>query len=41
MVDRIFVLADGRIAETGTHDELIRRGGRYAQLFELQARNYR
>jgi ATP-binding cassette subfamily B protein len=41
MVDRIFVLADGRIAETGTHDELIRRRGRYAQLFELQARNYR
>jgi ATP-binding cassette subfamily B protein len=41
MVDRIFVLANGRIEETGTHEELIRRRGRYAQLFELQAKNYR
>ena len=41
MVDRIFVLADGRIVESGSHDELIARHGRYAQLFELQARHYR
>jgi ATP-binding cassette subfamily B protein len=41
MVDRIFVLAGGRIVETGAHDELVERGGRYAELFELQARHYR
>lgn len=41
MVDRIFVLDRGRIVESGPHDELIRRGGTYAQLFELQARHYR
>jgi ATP-binding cassette subfamily B protein len=41
MVDRIFVLANGRIVEAGAHDELVGRGGMYAQLFEMQARNYR
>jgi ATP-binding cassette subfamily B protein len=41
MVDRIFVLAGGRIVESGAHDELVERGGRYAELFELQARHYR
>jgi ATP-binding cassette subfamily B protein len=37
----IVVLEHGRIIERGTHDELVRRGGRYAALFELQARGYR
>ena len=32
--DRIFVLGDGRIAERGTHEELARLGGRYAELLE-------
>jgi ATP-binding cassette subfamily B protein len=41
MADRIFVLANGRIVEAGVHDELVERGGTYAQLFELQARHYR
>ncbi len=41
MVDRIFVLRDGRIVESGAHDELIHRGGAYAELFELQAKHYR
>lgn len=41
MADRICVLKDGRIAEAGTHEDLLRRGGEYARLFELQARNYR
>jgi len=41
MADRIVVLEDGRIAEEGTHDELSSLGGRYAELFELQAASYR
>lgn len=35
--DRIAVLEDGRVAELGTHDELLRRGGLYAELWERQA----
>ncbi len=41
MVDTIYVLENGRIVEHGHHDDLIRRGGSYAQLFEKQARHYR
>jgi ATP-binding cassette subfamily B protein len=41
MADRIVVLADGRIAEQGSHRDLLRRGGEYAEMFELQASNYR
>ncbi|MCI2262659.1 ABC transporter ATP-binding protein [Xanthomonas indica] len=41
MADRILVLADGRIEASGTHDELMAQGGRYAELFELQAAGYR
>ena len=37
----LYVLHDGRIAEAGTHDELMRIGGRYAELFSLQASAYR
>lgn len=38
--DCIVVLEDGHIAESGTHAELIRLGGRYATLFNIQAQNY-
>jgi ATP-binding cassette subfamily B protein len=41
MADRILVLEDGKIAEQGPHDELVKYGGRYAEMFELQAANYR
>ena len=41
MADYIYVLADGRIAESGTHQELVQRGGRYAGLFAAQAQSYR
>jgi ATP-binding cassette subfamily B protein len=37
MVDTIYVLENGRIVEHGHHDDLIRRGGSYAQLFEREA----
>jgi len=41
MADQILVLDDGRIGESGSHEELMARGGRYMQLFTLQARGYR
>jgi ATP-binding cassette, subfamily B, bacterial len=41
MADRILVLRNGRIAEQGPHDVLMREGGRYAEMFELQAASYR
>ena len=41
MADRILVLADGKVEASGTHDELMAQGGRYAELFELQAAGYR
>jgi ATP-binding cassette, subfamily B, bacterial len=39
--DLIIVLEAGRAVESGSHDALIRAGGTYAELFELQARAYR
>jgi ATP-binding cassette subfamily B protein len=41
MADRILVLAEGTIEASGTHEELLAAGGRYAELFELQAAGYR
>ncbi|MEF3081260.1 ABC transporter ATP-binding protein [Luteimonas sp. SMYT11W] len=41
MADRILVLEQGRIEASGTHAELMTQGGRYAELFELQAAGYR
>ncbi|HEY7293906.1 MAG TPA: ABC transporter ATP-binding protein [Dehalococcoidia bacterium] len=41
MADLILVLDGGQIVEQGSHDELIRLGGLYAELYELQAAAYR
>ena len=41
MADRILVLGNGMVEAAGTHDELMAAGGRYAELFELQAEGYR
>jgi len=41
MADRIVVLENGRVAEEGDHNALTSLGGRYAEMFELQASSYR
>ena len=39
--DHIYIMESGRITERGTHDELVALGGRYARMYEVQARAYR
>jgi ATP-binding cassette subfamily B protein len=41
MADRIIVLDKGEILEIGSHEELLQKGDRYAELFELQAAGYK
>jgi ATP-binding cassette subfamily B protein len=38
--DQIIVLEQGRVVEAGTHQKLLARGGRYAELYGIQARAY-
>ena len=40
MADRILVLDKGELLEIGSHEELLAKGGRYAELFNLQAMGY-
>jgi ATP-binding cassette subfamily B protein len=41
MADRVLVLENGSIAEQGRHEQLLKTGGSYAEMFELQAASYR
>lgn len=41
MADRIILIQDGRVAENGSHDELMRNGGNYAKMYEMQSERYR
>ena len=41
MADTIYVLNSGKTIENGSHEELIRSGGKYAQMFDMQAEAYR
>ena len=40
MADRILFLEHGRLIELGSHEELLEKGGKYAELFHLQAQGY-
>ena len=39
--DRIYMFENGRIIESGSHDELVKANGKYAEMFNVQAENYR
>jgi ATP-binding cassette subfamily B protein len=41
LADYIYVLSEGRIIESGTHEELLEKDGTYAGLFAIQAQSYR
>jgi ATP-binding cassette subfamily B protein len=41
IADRIAVIADGKVSELGSHEEMMKAKGRYSELFELQAAGYR
>jgi ATP-binding cassette subfamily B protein len=41
MADRILVLEGGQITEEGSHSQLLAQGGRYSEMFEMQAASYR
>ncbi|GAB4519859.1 MAG: hypothetical protein Kow0047_31110 [Anaerolineae bacterium] len=39
MADRVVIIKDGRVVESGSHAELMAKGGEYARLYELQFRD--
>jgi len=41
MADRILMFDDGRLIEDGSHEDLMKKGGKYAEMFRLQAEKYR
>ena len=40
LADRVFLMENGRIIESGSHSELMKNGGKYAEMFSIQAENY-
>lgn len=40
LADRVILMEGGKIAEIGTHEELLDLGGKYAEMFGRQAENY-
>ena len=40
MADKIYMLEKGRIIEEGSHAELMKKGGKYAEMFNMQAEKY-
>ena len=40
LVDKIILLENGKLIESGTHDSLIEKNGRYAELYRMQADKY-
>ncbi len=41
MADRIILIHNGRVAEDGSHDQLLKNNGTYAKMFEMQSRRYK
>lgn len=41
MADRIYMFADGKVIESGSHDELMKQNGKYAEMYRVQAKKYR
>lgn len=39
--DKIVMFEDGKIIEEGTHDELMKTGGKYSDMFQIQAQYYK
>ena len=40
LADQIFLIADGRLIESGNHGQLMENGGKYKEIFTVQAKNY-
>ena len=41
LADRVYMMEDGAVIEEGTHASLMEKGGKYAEMFRLQAENYK
>ena len=41
LADVIFYMEEGRIVESGSHNELMLFGGKYRQMFDIQSKNYK